>query len=302
MKEDPGARLMDGAALARRLVAETARRAERFGRLVGRPPSLAAVLVGSDPASVTYAKMKQARCRTGGLTSRLVCLPADSTTTQAVAAVAGLSGDPAVDGILVQHPVPDHVDERAVFEAIAPTKDVDGVTMHSFAAMAFGLPGLATCTPAGIIRLLDEYAVDPAGKHAVVLGRSPIVGKPVGMLLLSRDATVTLCHSHTRHLPELIGSADIVVAAVGQPGLVRGDWLKAGAVVIDAGYGAGNAGDVVFAEARQRASLITPVPGGVGPMTIAMLLEQTVTAAEAIWLAGEDDRSEHGRHRRGRVQ
>ncbi len=158
--------------------------------------------------------------------------------------------------------------------------------MHSFAAMAFGLPGYWSCTPAGIIRLLDEYGVDPSGKHAVVLGRSPILGKPMGMLLLGRNATVTFCHSHTSRLPEVVRTADIVVAAVGQPGLVRGDWLKVGAVVIDAGYGPGNAGDVALDEARQRAAMITPVPGGVGPMTIAMLLEQTVAAAESIWAGG----------------
>ena len=278
--------LMDGASLAQRLLNETARRADRFGARAGRSPCLAAVLVGADPASVTYVTMKQARCRAAGITSRLVDLPADSTTSEVVAAVGALSMDPAVDGILVQHPVPGHIDERAAFEAIDPAKDVDGVTMHSFAAMAFGLPGYRSCTPAGIIRLLDEYGVDPSGKHAVVLGRSPILGKPMGMLLLGRDATVTFCHSHTSRLPEVVRTADIVVAAVGQPGLVRGDWLKVGAVVIDAGYGPGNAGDVALDEASAAGRMISPVPGGVGPMTIAMLLEQTVAAAESIWAGG----------------
>jgi methylenetetrahydrofolate dehydrogenase (NADP+)/methenyltetrahydrofolate cyclohydrolase len=172
------------------------------------------------------------------------------------------------------------VDERAAFEAIAPGKDVDGVTMHSFAAMSFGLPGFASCTPAGIMRLLDEYGVNPSGLHAAVIGRSPILGKPVGMLLLVRDATVTYCHSHTQGLADIVRTADIVIAAVGKAGFVRGDWLKLGAVVIDAGYTSGNTGDVNFGEARTMASLITPVPGGVGPVTIAMLIEQTVTAAE----------------------
>jgi len=208
--------------------------------------------------------MKQARCRTAGITSRLIDLPADSKTSEVAAAVGALSMDPAVDGILVQHPIPGHIDERAAFEAISPAKDVDGVTMHSFAAMGLGLPGFWSCTPAGIIRLLDEYGVDLSGKHAVVLGRSPILGKPMAMLLLGRDATVTICHSRTSHLPEVVRAADIVVAAVGHLGLVRGDWLKAGSVVIDAGYGRGNAGDVALDEARQRASLISPVPGGVG--------------------------------------
>jgi methylenetetrahydrofolate dehydrogenase (NADP+)/methenyltetrahydrofolate cyclohydrolase len=190
-----------------------------------------------------------------------------------------------VDGILVQHPVPPAVDERRAFESISPDKDVDGVTKDSFARMAFGLPGFAACTPAGIMRLLDEYGVDPDGRHAVVLGRSPILGKPIGMLLLARDATVTYCHSHTVGLPALVRSADILVAAIGKPEFVRGDWIKPGAVVIDAGYNEGGVGDVAFTDAVGVASLITPVPGGVGPTTIALLIEQTITAAE-LWSAG----------------
>ncbi|MDX6291578.1 MAG: methylenetetrahydrofolate dehydrogenase / methenyltetrahydrofolate cyclohydrolase, partial [Kribbellaceae bacterium] len=185
-------------------------------------------------------------------------------------------------GILLQHPVPAQIDERAAFEAIDPSKDVDGVTMHSFAAMAFGEPGFRSCTPAGIMRLLDAYGVRASGVHAVVIGRSPILGKPVGMLLLAADATVTYCHSRTRNLPEIVATADIVVAAVGKPNFVRGSWLKPGAVVVDAGYNDGNVGDVHFEEAARVASLLTPVPGGVGPMTIALLLEQTVNAAAAL--------------------
>lgn len=184
-----------------------------------------------------------------------------------------------MDGILLQHPVPPHVDERAAFEAIAPDKDVDGVTMHSFAAMALGEPGFQSCTPGGIMRLLDAYGVDAEGQHAVVIGRSPVLGKPVGMLLLARHATVTYCHSRTRKLPAIVGEADILVAAVGKPNFVRGDWLKPGAVVLDAGYNEGNIGDVAFDEAVQTAALLTPVPGGVGPMTIAVLLQQTIDAA-----------------------
>jgi methylenetetrahydrofolate dehydrogenase (NADP+)/methenyltetrahydrofolate cyclohydrolase len=175
--------------------------------------------------------------------------------------------------------VPAHIDERAAFEAIAPSKDVDGVTMHSFAAMAFGEPGFHSCTPGGILRLLDAYDVELSGKHAVVVGRSPILGKPVGMLLLNRDATVTYCHSRTRDLAAHVRSADVVVAAVGRPELIRGEWIKNGAVVVDAGYNPGNVGDVEYAAAARRAGLITPVPGGVGPMTIAVLLAQTLAAA-----------------------
>lgn len=275
------ARLMDGANLSRQILAETTDRASGFAHSTGRRPCLAAVLVGEDPASVTYVKMKRSRCEKTGIDSRLEHLAAGASTSQIVDAVAGLSADPSVDGILVQHPVPAGVDERDVFEAISPAKDVDGVTMHSFAAMAFGLPGFQSCTPGGIIRLLDAYSVDLAGRHAVVVGRSPILGKPVGMLLLARHATVTYCHSRTTNLPDLIGGADIVIAAVGKPCFVRGSWLKPGAVVVDAGYNPGNIGDVAFDEASHVAGLITPVPGGVGPMTIAVLLQQTIDAAQA---------------------
>ncbi|MFD9003545.1 bifunctional 5,10-methylenetetrahydrofolate dehydrogenase/5,10-methenyltetrahydrofolate cyclohydrolase [Streptomyces sp. NPDC059582] len=273
------ARLMDGTAPARRIVEETAARAASLTRRTGSAPCLATVLVGADPASVTYVRMKQNRCRKAGIDSRHVELPASTTTEELVGTLRELSADPAVHGILLQHPVGDHIDERAAFEAIAPEKDVDGVTFASFASMSFGLPGFVSCTPGGIMRLLDEYGVDPEGKRAVVVGRSAILGKPAGMLLLARNATVTYAHSRTRDLSSVVREADIVVAAVGRPRLVKGADLKPGAVVVDAGYNAGNVGDVDFDSALERASLITPVPGGVGPMTIATLLEQTVDAA-----------------------
>lgn len=272
-------RLIDGQAVADAILAQTAARARGFREETGARPCLAAVLVGDDPASVTYVRMKRARSRRVGIESRLVRLPESCTTEEVIAAVTELSADPTVHGILVQHPVPVHIDERAVFEAITPAKDVDGVTTHAFAAMAFGLPTLESCTPAGIVRLLDAYEIELEGQHAVVIGRSPILGKPVGMMLLARNATVTYCHSRTRRIPELVGAADIVVAAVGVPRFVRGAWLKPGAVVIDAGYNEGNIGDVAFDEALERCRYITPVPGGVGPTTIALLLEQTVHAA-----------------------
>ncbi|MFF0459665.1 bifunctional 5,10-methylenetetrahydrofolate dehydrogenase/5,10-methenyltetrahydrofolate cyclohydrolase [Streptomyces mexicanus] len=273
------ARLMDGTALARRIVEDTARQAADLTRRTGTQPCLATVLVGEDPASVTYVRMKQNRCRTAGIASRHVALPARTTTEELVATLRSLSADPAVHGILLQHPVGDHIDERAAFEAIAPEKDVDGVTFASFATMSFGVPGFVSCTPGGILRLLDAYDVDLTGKRAVVVGRSAILGKPVGMLLLARDATVTYCHSRTADLSAVVREADVVVAAVGRPRLIRGQDVKPGAVVVDAGYNPGNVGDVDFDSAVERASLITPVPGGVGPMTIATLLEQTVTAA-----------------------
>jgi methylenetetrahydrofolate dehydrogenase (NADP+)/methenyltetrahydrofolate cyclohydrolase len=272
-------RIMDGTTLARRIIVESADRAAAITRRTGTAPCLATVLVGSDPASATYVRMKRARCEQAGISSRQLTLPAATTTAELVQAIAALSADRGVHGILLQHPVGAHIDERAAFEAIAPEKDVDGVTMHSFAAMSFGRPGFVSCTPGGILRLIDEYGVDLTGRHAVVVGRSPILGKPVGMLLLARDATVTYCHSRTVDLPSIVREADVLVAAVGRPRLIGGAEIKPGAVVIDAGYNPGNVGDVDFETAGTRASLITPVPGGVGPMTIAVLLAQTVDAA-----------------------
>lgn len=273
------ARLMDGTGLAGRITEETAKAAADITLRTGTAPCLATVLVGDDPASVTYVRMKRARCRKAGIESRHVALPASVSTGALVDTITALSQDPGVHGILVQHPMGPHLDERAAFEAIAPEKDVDGVTMHSFAAMGFGLPGFASCTPGGIMRLLDEYDVDLAGKRAVVVGRSAILGKPAGMLLLGRDATVTYCHSRTADLSAVVREADVLLAAVGRPRFISGADVKPGAVVIDAGYNPGNVGDVDFESARERASLITPVPGGVGPMTIAVLLAQTVEAA-----------------------
>ncbi|MCX4238137.1 MULTISPECIES: bifunctional 5,10-methylenetetrahydrofolate dehydrogenase/5,10-methenyltetrahydrofolate cyclohydrolase [Streptomyces] len=275
------ATLMDGTGLARRIVEETAKQAADLTGRTGVTPCLATVLVGEDPASVTYVRMKQNRSRKAGIASRHVSLPAATTTAELIGTLTELSADPTVHGILLQHPMGPHIDERAAFEAIAPQKDVDGVTLASFSAMSFGLPGFSSCTPGAIMRLLDAYDVDPAGRRAVVVGRSAILGRPVGMLLLGRDATVTYCHSRTPagDLSAVLREADIVVAAVGRARLIRGEDIKPGAVVVDAGYNAGNVGDVDFDGARERASLITPVPGGVGPVTIATLLSQTVEAA-----------------------
>lgn len=280
MPSTASARLLRGTDLAAEITARAAERAAAVRERTGRAPCLATVIVGDDPASVTYVRMKRNRSRKAGIDSRHVELPAATTTAELVGVLADLSADDGVDGILLQHPVPGHIDERAAFEAIAPTKDVDGVTMHSYAAMAFGLPGFVSCTPGGILRLLDANDIPLSGSHAVVVGRSPILGRPVAALLLARDATVTVCHSRTRDLPSLVREADVLVAAVGRPEFVRGDWVKPGAVVVDAGYNPGNVGDVAFEEAAARAGWITPVPGGVGPMTIALLLEQTVDAAE----------------------
>ncbi|MBI3217173.1 MAG: bifunctional 5,10-methylenetetrahydrofolate dehydrogenase/5,10-methenyltetrahydrofolate cyclohydrolase [Mycobacterium sp.] len=274
------ATIIDGTAVASEILAATREHARAFEHQSGRKPCLATVLVGDDPASHTYVRMKTNRCRTAGLESRSHTISATATTGDVVTLVDELSNDDSVDGILVQHPMPTQIDERAVFEAIRPAKDVDGVTMTSFAAMSLGGPGFHSCTPAGIMHLLDAYGVEPTGSHAVVVGRSPILGKPAGMLLLARDATVSYCHSRTIDLARIVADADILVAAVGHPELIKGAWIKPGAVVIDAGYNPGNVGDVEYAAAAQRAGLITPVPGGVGPTTIAVLLQQTVVAAQ----------------------
>jgi methylenetetrahydrofolate dehydrogenase (NADP+)/methenyltetrahydrofolate cyclohydrolase len=212
---------MDGTALAQHIVEQATTQAAAFTAQTGQPPCLATVLVGDDAASLTYVRMKHARCERAGIRSRHIALAATTTTAELVDVISALSADPAVHGILLQHPVGPHIDERAAFEAIAPAKDVDGVTMTSFAATSFGLDGFASCTPRCIIRLLDHYNVEVAGKHTVVLGRSAILGKPAGMLLLARDATVTYCHSHTRDLPSIIRQADILIAAVGKPRFVK---------------------------------------------------------------------------------
>ena len=278
----PDPSLADGTRVAAELLAAAERRVAAL-KARGVVPCLATILVGADPASVTYTRMKRRRCESIGMLSRRVELPAETTTAELIDAVRSLADDDAVHGILLQHPCPPHVDERAAFEAIPVSKDVDGVTYGSFARMWFGemeREGFESCTPGGIMKLLDAYGVAIEGKHAVVIGRSAILGKPMAGLLLARHATVTLCHSRTVGLPDLVRQGDIVVAAVGKPRFVRGDWIKDGAVVMDAGYNEGNVGDVEFDAAKDRASLITPVPGGVGPMTIATLIEQTVLAAE----------------------
>lgn len=274
------AQIMDGKAVAAQVLQRCETRVASIKEKTGVTPCLATVLVGDDPASITYTQMKRKRCEVVGMRSVKVELPAETTTEGLVAEIRRLGADPGINGILLQHPVPHHIDERAAFEAIPGEKDVDGVTMHSFGTTSFDLPGFGSCTPAGMIRLLDHYEVPIEGKHAVVVGRSPILGKPLAMMLLARNATVTICHSRTKDVASYVKQADIVCAAVGRPKFVKGDWIKPGAVVLDAGYNEGNVGDVDFEAAAERASMITPVPGGVGPMTIATLIEQTVTAAE----------------------
>ncbi|WP_183604641.1 bifunctional 5,10-methylenetetrahydrofolate dehydrogenase/5,10-methenyltetrahydrofolate cyclohydrolase [Paenibacillus phyllosphaerae] len=255
---------------------------ERVAKLSaqGILPCLATILVGDDPSSETYVRMKGNACKRLGIDSRRIHLEAATTTEELIAVIEQLNADEQVHGILLQHPVPSHIDERAAFEAIAISKDVDGVTTLGFAQNAFGLANFPSCTPAAIIAILDDYELPIEGKHAVVVGRSPILGKPVSLMLLNRNATVTICHSKTEGLANIVGQGDIVVAAVGRPKFIQGSWIKEGAVVLDAGYNPGNVGDVDYEACLTRASAITPVPAGVGPVTIATLLKHTVDAAE----------------------
>lgn len=273
-------KIMDGKAVAQRVLDDAKARVSQIIEKTGVTPALATVLVGDDPASATYVNMKGKRCEAVGMKSLKIEMGADTKTEQLVKTITELSNDKAINGILLQHPVPAQIDERAAFEAISPEKDVDGVTATGLGRMWLGLPGYGSCTPAGIMTLLREYNVKLEGANAVVIGRSPILGKPMAAMLCDANATVTICHSRTQHLAEIVRTADIIVAAVGRPEFVKGDWVKPGAVVMDAGYNEGNVGDVDYDAAYQNASLITPVPGGVGPMTIATLISQTVDAAE----------------------
>lgn len=271
--------LLDGARVAAEMRERLKPVIEKLGA-AGVVPCLATVLVGDDPASETYVKMKGNACRRLGIDSRRIHLPKETTTAQLIDIIQGLNADPSVHGILLQHPVPPHIDERAAFEAIGIEKDVDGVTMLGYAQNAFGEAAFPSCTPAAIVSILDFYGIPIEGRHAVVIGRSPILGKPVSAMLLNRNATVTICHSKTVDLPSIVALGDIVVAAVGKPRFVQGDWIKPGAVVMDAGYNPGNIGDADFEACLHRAGAITPVPAGVGPVTIATLLKHTVQAAE----------------------
>ena len=246
----------------------------------GIKPTLATILVGDDPASETYVRMKRNTCSRVGIKSIAVELPKNTSTDELLSKIDALNKDSSVNGILLQHPVPKQIDERKCFDAIALEKDVDGVTCLGFGNMAMGLDAYGSCTPAGIIRLIDEYQIKIEGMNAVVVGRSPILGKPMAMMLLNKNATVTICHSRTKNIDLIIKEADLVVGAVGIPKFIKRDWIKKGAVVIDAGYHPQKCGDIDLDQVEEIASAYTPVPGGVGPMTINTLILNTLKSAQ----------------------
>jgi len=273
--------VLDGKTLARQMEVDLAVRVQVLKkRTNGISPILATILVGDDPSSATYVKMKGNACQRVGMESLKVVLPQTTTTRDLLIEIGKLNASPRVQGILLQHPVPSHIDERRCFDHIALEKDVDGVTVLGFGRMAMGEPAYGSATPAGIMRLLAHYGIAVGGKHAVVIGRSPILGKPIAAMLLNANATVTICHSKTEGLPDLVRLADVVVGAVGKPHFIKGSWIKNGAVVVDAGYHSGGLGDVELSAVVDTCAAYTPVPGGVGPMTIATLIAQTVDAAE----------------------
>ncbi|MBI5903357.1 MAG: bifunctional methylenetetrahydrofolate dehydrogenase/methenyltetrahydrofolate cyclohydrolase FolD [Deltaproteobacteria bacterium] len=277
-------RIIDGREIAAQVRAEIKSEISLLKEKAGMTPGLAVVLVGDDPASRVYVRNKGKACEEVGIRSFQHTLPADTGEEGLLALIRGLNGSKDVNGILVQLPLPSHIDEETVIEAVSPQKDVDGFHPYNVGRLTIGRPLLQPCTPYGVMRMIDSIGVDLTGKEAVVVGRSNIVGKPMALMLLHKNATVTICHSKTRDIAQKVKAADILIAAVGRAGFIKGDWVKDGAVVIDVGINRTAegklAGDVDFEGASKRASFITPVPGGVGPMTIAMLLKNTVEAAK----------------------
>jgi methylenetetrahydrofolate dehydrogenase (NADP+)/methenyltetrahydrofolate cyclohydrolase len=272
--------LLDGKNLSLRIEENLKVRVRKINDHSGTVPVLATILVGNDPSSEVYVKMKGNACERIGMKSIKLHLAQQTTTDELLSEIDKLNMDDSVCGILLQHPVPDHINERMCFDRISIEKDVDGVTCLGFGKMSMNEPAYGSATPAGIIKLIRHYRLPVEGKHAVVVGRSPILGKPVAMMLLNENATVTICHSRTKDLPEIVKQADIVVGAVGRPEFIKADWIRDKAIVIDAGYHKGGLGDIEIEKIKDRTFAYTPVPGGVGPMTIATLLEQTVESAE----------------------
>ncbi len=273
--------LLDGKELSKEIENNLRIRVEKIINSTGKTPVLATILVGNDPSSEVYVKMKGNACERVGMTSLKVNLPEETTTEELLAQIEKLNNDDNICGILLQHPVPRQIDERVCFDKIRIDKDVDGVTCLGFGRMSMGEIAYGSATPAGIMELIKHYKLSIEGKHIVVVGRSPILGKPIAMMLLNENATVTICHSKTKNLSDLIKQADGVIGAVGKPEFIKANWIKDNAIVIDAGYHKGGVGDIEINKVKDRAFAFTPVPGGVGPMTIAMLIKQTVESAEA---------------------
>ncbi len=276
------ATLLDGKGLAKKVREALAGRVSDIQASLGRAPGLSVILVGEDPASAVYVRNKERAATAMGLKSEIIHLPADSTQEQVLAEVERLNNDPSVDGFMVQLPLPAGLDENAIMQAIAPDKDADGLHPTNLGRLLAGMDAPRPCTPFGVMELLSEGGVELEGRHAVVIGRSTIVGKPQALLLLEKNATVTICHSRTQNLADEVRRADVVVAAVGRPHFVKGDWVKPGAAVVDVGINRVDGklvGDVDFDAVQPHAGWITPVPGGVGPMTVAMLMKNAVDAA-----------------------
>jgi methylenetetrahydrofolate dehydrogenase (NADP+)/methenyltetrahydrofolate cyclohydrolase len=279
------AKLIDGKTIAAKIKQKIAEQVQQRLHNGLRAPGLAVIIVGNDPASQVYVRNKRAACKEAGVFSRAIDLPAHTSEEELLLHIAELNHDPEIDGILVQLPLPPHITANKIIDAIAPHKDVDGFHPYNMGLLALKRPGLQPCTPKGVITLLKQLKLPLAGKHAVVVGDSNIVGRPMSMALLMEKCTVTTCHSATHDLPSLTRQADILVVAVGRPGMVMGDWIKPGAIVIDIGINRlpnGHLiGDVNFEQAQSVASYLTPVPGGVGPMTVATLLENTLMICES---------------------
>lgn len=281
-----GPLILDGKALSKQIRAELKDRVAAL-KEKGIQPRIEAIVAAQDPASLAYVAMKRKWAEAAGMASGEFSVNEDVTTEEVLAQVHKLNADPAVHGVLIQHPLPKHIDEPKVLEALGAAKDVDGITSASLGLLTAGLPGFRCATPLGITKILDHYGIKCEGANAVVIGRSVILGKPMALMLLEKNATVTIAHSRTKNLSDIVRQADILVAAVGRAEMVKGDWLKPGAVVIDAGYnkveGRGHdVGDCDYESCAKVASAITPVPGGVGPMTVTSLLANTVEAAEAL--------------------
>ena len=285
-KKNPVSIVLDGKSLSQEILDKIKKEVQNLKK----KPALATVLVGDNSASYTYVKMKIQACEQVGMESKFIHLSPKTTTVELLNQIKILNQDSNIDGILLQHPCPYQIEERKCFDEIVPEKDVDGVTTSSFGKLSMGVETFFPCTPFGIILLLQKYKINLVGKKGVIVGRSPILGKPLAMLLDRLNTTVTLCHSKTQNLPEIIQQADIVVGALGKPKYIQASWLKKGCILIDGGYNKGNIGDIDLENGKQFSSYYTPVPGGVGPMTIAVLLLQTLFSNQKKFLSLTENR------------